>query len=184
MPSLASVHWVNLVIAIFTLISYQQSHSSLLIGVGRYLDSATIDRDPTTESNTVERKYIQDGAMVTIRYNWHQYTERQTIYNIYIINSSNEIMSLLEYQLFSLWDIYPPPSFVFFFFLFSFRLSDTSLLGAIAGEASKNSIKFAGIWRKSLFLILILGQIYSGIKNSCLLTMRKSLMSCIMEFGL
>ena len=41
------------------------------VGVGRYLDSATIDRDPTTESNTVDRKYIQDGAMVTIRYNWH-----------------------------------------------------------------------------------------------------------------
>merc|ERR1712240_81255 len=60
---------------------------------------------------------------------------------------------------------YPPPSFVFFFFLFSFRLSDTSLLGAIAGEASKNSIKFASIWRKSLFLMLILGQIYSGIKK-------------------
>ena len=108
MPSLASVHWVNLVIAIFTLVSCQQSHSSLLIGVDRYLDSATIDRDPTTESNTVERKYIQDGAMVTIRYNWHQYSERQTIYNIYIINSSNEIMSLLEYQLFSLWDTLLP----------------------------------------------------------------------------
>merc|ERR1712240_253385 len=60
---------------------------------------------------------------------------------------------------------YPPPTFVFFFFLFSFRLSDTSLLGAIAREASKNSIKFAGIWRKSLFLILIIGQIYSGIKK-------------------
>merc|ERR1712240_726384 len=70
---------------------------------------------------------------------------------------------------------YPPPTFVFFFFLFSFRLSDTSLLGAIADEASKNSIKFAGIWRKSLFLILILGQIYSGIKNSMGLIWRKSL---------
>ena len=152
MPSLASVHWVNLVIAIFTLASYQQSHSSLLIGVDLYLDSAIINRDPTTESNTVERKYIQDGAMVTIRYNWHWYTERQTIYNIYIINSSNGIMSLLEYLLFSLWDIYPPPHFVFFFFLLSFRLFDTCFLGAIAGEASKNSIRVADIWRKSLFL--------------------------------
>ena len=153
MPSLASVHWVNLVIAIFTLISYQQSHSSLLIGVGRYLDSATIDRDPTTESNTVDRKYIQDGAIVTIEQNWHLCTERQTIYNIYIINSSNGIMSLLEYLLFLLWDIYPPPRFVFFFFLISFKLFDTCFLGAIAGEASKNSIRVAGIWRKSLFLM-------------------------------
>ena len=90
--------------------------------------------------------------MVTIEENWHWYTEHQVIYNIHTINSSYEIMSVLEYQVFSLWDIYPPPSFVLFFFLFSFRLFDTSLLGVIVGEASKNSIRLAGIWRKSLFL--------------------------------
>ena len=34
--------------------------------------------------------------------NWHLCTERQAIYNIHTINSSNEIMYLLEYLLLSL----------------------------------------------------------------------------------
>ena len=48
--------------------------------------------------------------------------------------------------------IYPPPDFSSFF-LFSFRLFDTPFLGVIVGEASKNSIRVTGIWRKSLFLM-------------------------------
>ena len=44
--------------------------------------------------------------MVTIEENWHWYTEHQVIYNIHTINSSYEIMSVLEYQVFSLWDNY------------------------------------------------------------------------------
>ena len=108
--------------------------------------------------------------MVTIRYNWHQYSERQTIYNIYIINSSNEIMSLLEFRLFSLWGYgtYTPLPLLFSSFFF-FPLGCLILvLGTIAGEASKNSIRVAGIWRKSLF------HRQHRHKNSYLQSMRKS----------
>ena len=56
---------------------------------------------------------------------------------------------------------YPPPAFVFFFFLFSFRLSDISLLGAIAGEASKNSKNLQVYGEKASSF----WQIFSGIKK-------------------
>ena len=86
--------------------------------------------------------------MVTIEENWHWYTEHQAIYNIHTINSSYEIMSVLEYQVFSLWDIYPPPDFSSFFL---FPLGCLILfLGVIAGEASKNSIRCRYMEKKPL----------------------------------
>ena len=51
-----------------------------------------------TEYNMYSLKVQWDTTLE----NWHPCTERQTIYNIHSINSSNDIMYLLEYLLLSL----------------------------------------------------------------------------------
>ena len=72
--------------------------------------------------------------MVTIEENWHWYTEHQAIYNIHTINSSNEIMYLLEYLLLSLGLTYTPLSL-----LFSSFVCCLWLIWGCCGEALKKS---------------------------------------------
>ena len=57
-----------------------------------------------TDINDVDRICIKGKLQwVDTLENWHSCTERQTIYKLHTIDSSNEIMYLLEYLLFSLW---------------------------------------------------------------------------------
>ena len=62
-----------------------------------------------------------------------------------------------------------------------FQLPDTSLYSSIG---IKNSIR--PVWRKSLYpsMSIDILTVNRGIKNSCILSRRKSLMACIIEFGL
>ena len=67
--------------------------------------------------------------------NWPLCTERQAIYNIHSIDSSNEIIQLLEYLRLSLGLTYTP----LFFFVFFFCMLFMDYLGKMNGEALKNS---------------------------------------------
>ena len=60
-----------------------------------------------------------------------------------------------------------------------FQLPDTSLYSSIG---IKNSIR--PVWRKSLYpsMSIDILTVNRGIKNSCILSRRKSLMACIIEF--
>ena len=65
---------------------------------------ATMLEERNTDINDVDRICIKGKLQwVDTLENWQSCTERQTIYKLHTIDSSNEIMYLLEYLLFSLW---------------------------------------------------------------------------------
>ena len=81
---------------------------------------ATMLEEWNTNINDVDRICIKGKLQwVDTLENWHLCTERQTIYKLHTIDSSNEIMYLLEYLLFSLWVWHIPLSLSCFLLLFS-----------------------------------------------------------------
>ena len=72
--------------------------------------------EQNTDINDVDRICIKGKLQwVDTLENWQSCTERQTIYKLHTIDSSNEIMYLLEFSLWGYRTYTPLPLFVFFF---------------------------------------------------------------------